>query len=94
MWVQRLTTVHSQLQKSLLSASNDTRVNELLGNQGVTDSNIMQYLGVIEQVRLGFVKVPELVLCFPTQLLFTMTVLSLDLKSELNCLLNHGTYES
>jgi len=28
---------------------NDEKVNEILGNSGVTESNMMQYLGVIEQ---------------------------------------------
>lgn len=33
----------------LISAGSNSSVEEMLGNQGVTESNMMQYLGIIEQ---------------------------------------------
>lgn len=34
---------------ALSSAGSNSSVEEMLGNQGVTESNMMQYLGIIEQ---------------------------------------------
>lgn len=44
-----LLTKLSRLCRYKNSAGSNSSVEEMLGNQGVTESNMMQYLGIIEQ---------------------------------------------